>query len=314
MTIGAALNTPINNFRGPVPRPPDDAPSVCILDSGINRGHPMLGPAIGDTIAVPTSIGDGIDEHGHGTMVAGIALYGDVRKCIDRLDFNPQLFLLSARVTNQDNRFDDDRLITTQIRDAIETFYRSYRCRVYNISLGDDELVYRGGRPSPWAQVLDDLARELDVVIVVSAGNLRLARITGAEADAVRTEYPGYLLNADSRIIEPATAANVLTVGALAHTINAYAANQNPNDPAIRCIAAVDGPSPFTRCGPGVNGAIKPELCEYGGNLVWDGRGVTGGGRILSARSMGRCCHPRIEGTPSAFSLLTLDPALRPHV
>lgn len=41
---------------------------------------------------------------------------------------------------------------------------------------------------------------------------------------------------------------------------------------SIQPIAHIDCPSPFTRCGPGVNNAIKPEVCEYGGNALWWGR------------------------------------------
>lgn len=280
-TIGPLLNTSLDDFPSPVGSPPDDAPGICVIDSGINRGHPMLGPAIGDTISVPKSLGDALDEHGHGTKVAGIALYGDVRRCIDDLDFRPSLYLFGAKVTNAQNQFDDDRLIVTQMREAVEVFNSTYGCRVFNISLGDPALVYHGGKPSPWAQVLDDLARELDVVIVVSAGNLPILGLSGPEAESIRAKYPRYLLEPTARIIEPATSANVLTVGSIVHSEDSFYVERYPNDPAIRCIAKVDQPSPFTRCGPGVNDAIKPEVCEYGGNIVWDGRGVAGG-RILN--------------------------------
>lgn len=36
-------------------------------------------------------------------------------------------------------------------------------------------------------------------------------------------------------------------------------------------VAAVDGPSPFTRRGPGILGATKPDFVDYGGNLTFDG-------------------------------------------
>jgi len=45
-------------------------------------------------------------------------------------------------------------------------------CRIVNISLGDKTLTpYAGGRASPWSAEVDALARELDIVIIVSAGN-----------------------------------------------------------------------------------------------------------------------------------------------
>ena len=36
-------------------------------------------------------------------------------------------------------------------------------------------------------------------------------------------------------------------------------------------VAKLNHPSPFTRIGPGIKKEIKPELVEYGGNLVIDG-------------------------------------------
>lgn len=268
------INRTLDEFPNPVPSPPENAPGICVIDSGVNRGHPMLGPAIGDSKAFPNSFGDGLDRHGHGTMVSGIALYGDVEDCIKNLDFTPEVYLFVAQVTNDENKFDDDRLIINQMSDAITYFNREYGCRVFNISLGDPSLIYDGGKPSSWAYILDYLARELNLVIVVPTGNNNEPIQTINDEDAVnriRDEYPSYLLDENSRIIEPSTAANVITVGSVANSETIYRAEQYPNDPAIRPIAKIYQPSPFTRRGPGVNDAIKPEVCDYGGNLIWDG-------------------------------------------
>lgn len=271
LSVGHLLNTPIDDFHTPIPSPPDDAPSICIIDSGIGRGHPLLANAIGDTVAIPESLGDGLDNHGHGTQVAGIALYGDVKEHIENLDFRPDLYLFGAKVTNSENRFDDNKLIVNQMRDAIQYFHNNYSCRIFNLSLGDPHLIYQGGKPSAWAHILDSLARELNIVLVVSTGNLPILGTNGVDAEQLVSNYPNYLLSDSSRIIEPATGANVLTVGSLAKSNISDHMQRYPNDPAIRCIASVDQPSPFTRCGPGVNNAIKPELCEYGGNVTWEG-------------------------------------------
>lgn len=59
--------------------PPIDAPSVCHLDTGVNRGHPLLGLALAEEhlLAVdPTwRASDGHPQQ-HGTGMAGLALYG----------------------------------------------------------------------------------------------------------------------------------------------------------------------------------------------------------------------------------------------
>ena len=102
----------------------------------------MLAPAIGYTQGIPNHLGDGLDQHGHGTMVAGIALYGDVQACIEKRTFEPPFYLYGARVTNAQNTFDNEKLIVNQMREAIEYFHNEYGCRVFNISLGDLNLVY----------------------------------------------------------------------------------------------------------------------------------------------------------------------------
>ncbi|MEL7043185.1 MAG: S8 family peptidase [Pseudomonadota bacterium] len=59
--------------------PPNDAPTVCLLDTGVNRGHPLIEPALStnhlDTVVQPWGADD---HHGHGTGMAGVALHGDL--------------------------------------------------------------------------------------------------------------------------------------------------------------------------------------------------------------------------------------------
>ena len=153
LTVGELLGVGVEDLPT-VPEPEPNAPGVAILDSGISSGHPLLAPAVGEATTVPRSWDDAADVHGHGTMVAGLALYGDVEECIRARAFQPRLRLYSARVLNSDLGFDDERLITTQMRQAIEYFRESYGCRVFNASLGDPRLPYRGGKVSPWASIL----------------------------------------------------------------------------------------------------------------------------------------------------------------
>ena len=273
LTVGEIVNLTMADL-GEVADPPTDAPSVCVIDSGVNASHPLLAPAIGDTDVFPAALGSGDDVHGHGTMVAGIALYGRVESCIQRRSFTPALTVYSARVTNDRNEFDDDTLVLRQMRQAIERFAHD-GCRVFNISLGDRRRPYDDGKVSAWAAVLDQLARDLKVLIVVSAGNYE--HQPAASPSEVRTQYPSYLLNDEARVIEPATAAIALTVGSLAGAGTPYMSERFPDDPAYKRISGEDKPSPFTRTGPGPQGCVKPELCEFGGDVCFDGHH----GRVL---------------------------------
>jgi subtilisin family serine protease len=114
---------------------------------------------------------------------------------------------------------------------------------------------------------LDRLARELDLIIVVSAGNVGRTQLQKTYGDDIPYAYPDYLRDACNRIVDPAGAANVLTVGSVAH-VNGLAEG---NPISIQSLASKDEPSPFTRTGPGIRGALKPDLVDRGGNAVFDG-------------------------------------------
>jgi hypothetical protein len=245
--------------------PPDGAPSIGVIDSGVSA-HPLLEGVLAESFGVPASLGSA-DEWGHGTKVSGIAIYGDIRECIDENAFNAPVRLVSARVVNAQGCFDDTQKLPEQIRNAVNAL-ADRGCRVINMSLGDKSLIpYAGGRASAWASTLDTIASERDLVIVVSVGNAKAP--WGPQLDSILTSYPNYLTSPENRLIDPAIAANVITVGALAH---ANGLRDDPNDgPQVQPVADRNQPSPISRCGPGIGNAIKPDFCDYGGTLVFNG-------------------------------------------
>jgi len=266
IAINEYLQLSIKDFPK-IPAPPKDAPSVAVLDSGISEAHPLLKSAIGESVPFCSGVADGTDKNGHGTMVSGLALYGDINDCICAKLFSPSLRLFSAKVMNDKCEFDEEHLITTQMNDAISYFKKTYNCRIFNLSLGDKRLLYKGGKVTHWTSILDTISRNLDVIIVVSSGNLSYDSELHGEPEKHLRSYPKYLLDVNAKIIEPATGALVLSVGSLAHT------NDVPPGKTVhlRPFALQDQPSPFTRSGFGINNAIKPEVIEYGGNFAYDG-------------------------------------------
>lgn len=245
----------------PVPPPPMGAPLLAILDSGIAGGHPLIGPALGDAQGFLLPDKEAHDDAGHGTHVAGIALYGDVEECAQAKSFVPQLRILSGRIL--DYRAESDpRFIENILEEAVRYFHENYRCRVFNLSYGDLNKPYLGGRVRGLACTLDRLTREMDVLFVVPTGNLR-----GVPPEWLSNGYPDYLLREEARLIDPAPALNALTVGSIARWDRGFKALRWPGDLAELPVAQHDQPSPFSRCGCSVKGAIKPELVAYGGNL-----------------------------------------------
>lgn len=255
--------------------PRGDRAGVVVIDSGVAEAHPLLQDAIADAAAFPSrlaeggdGIGDGDTEHGHGTSVAGIAVFGDVAGCMRAGSFEPLVPMFAARVTTEGNEYDPDELVESQLREAVEYFTGQYpQAKVINISLGDGRYPYgQGDFQFRLAALIDELAyeyRDRELVFVVSAGNYNPLQSRGPEG--VRADYPMYLLEPPARVIDPATSAIAMTVGGISPgeaTIAAWQQSLTDRD-----VAAPQWPSPFTRAGPGIQGSIKPELVELAGTF-----------------------------------------------
>lgn len=252
----------------PVLEPAEGAPVIGVLDSGVND-HPLLNGLI-----VGRHLGEGIvdaaDVWGHGTSVAGTALFGDLRDAIPTGALEPVGRLAVAKVVGDNGRFPQRRTVPHVMDTAIRRLHADHGCRLFVLSLGDTNANLPQGRVGPWAATLDALARELDVLIVVSAGNRRQPRpFRSATSEELVTMYPNYLLEPENRLAEPAGAANVVTVGAVAGGTGLDARHEQ--DAHVRPITQAWGePSPFTRVGPGAGGVRKPDVVDLGGTAVFD--------------------------------------------
>jgi hypothetical protein len=62
-----------------------NAPAVGLLDTGVNHAHPLLAPVIADgdvqALKFPWG-GHDTHPHGHGTQMAGLAIYGDLTEIL----------------------------------------------------------------------------------------------------------------------------------------------------------------------------------------------------------------------------------------
>lgn len=259
------LNCDIDRLPEGIPSPTQQAARVCILDSGITTNHPLLAPAIAESADF---IGgeDGIDLNGHGTAVAGIVLYGDLEVCNSTNFWQPELWLFNGRILDQNAEFDSSSIERTLI-EAVTYFVEDHQCRIFNLSLGNSNSPYDSRHIRGIAYVLDKLARDLNVLFVVSAGNFSGSIDPDVPRQSWRDEYPEYLLAEESGIIDPAPALNVLTVGSLARHNATFDAQRYPEIEQL-APAAENQLSPFTRHGPTIKGAIKPELVATGGNLA----------------------------------------------
>lgn len=264
-----------------LPVPSDDDPLVCVVDSGVVSGHPFLANWVVEAYDFETGEGTPVDLNGHGTAVSGLVVYGSVAKCIETHSWRPKVRICSAKVLCNDDRnnpvFPDARRVEAITEEAIRYFARERQCRIFNLSLGTNDEVYADGRQFGWAEKLDEIARELDIVIVLSSGNRSDPLVPEgtptreAFQEAVRD---GLLTDKKQRLCNPATAALAVTVGAIASS-DALGREEGGGVQLRDAFAASpsSGPTPFTRVGPGYasrssSPAIKPEFVGHGGNYA----------------------------------------------
>ncbi|MDI6780852.1 MAG: S8 family peptidase [bacterium] len=261
--------------------PGENATGILVVDSGIVSNHPLLEKSVGGEENFQDEEEETYDTVGHGTAVSGCAVYGDIDHCIDNKSFASSNWLFSAKVmfAEEDQEgniiqstFDPEKLLEHQLDDAIRSFLdnNEYKIKVVNISFGNAAEIWQKttDRQFPLASLIDDIAFDYpEVVFIVSAGNQNPRKYFENLADII-DNYPNFLIdNPDFKIINPATSALSLTVGSIAPSVRIFDDGHTAED-IWKPIAKENEPSPFTRTGGGLNGMVKPELVEYGGNLI----------------------------------------------
>lgn len=202
------------DLAGRIEPPVQDAPAVCILDSGTTLLHPLIQLAIdpADQQAWdPTwTVEDiGVQWHGHGTQMSGISLYDDLTPLlagIGTLALTHKLESVKILPDHGANSPDLYGFITATAISRAE-IQAPERRRAYCLAVTSDGPDWRG-RPSSWSAKLDDLAYgegEDRRLILVSAGNIGSYYLANEYLDQ----------NDTASIENPAQSWNALTVGAI---------------------------------------------------------------------------------------------------
>jgi hypothetical protein len=251
--------------------PNEDAPKVCIIDSGIQEEHPLLKNAIDYNNSkswIPSEINltaDMVSNGGHGTRVAGAVLYPRTipRKGI----YKAVCWLQNARILDKDCRLSDKLYRPELLEGIVGYYYNQTATRIFNHSIAGDSPC-RTRYMSHWAFTIDRLSYEKDILLIVVADNIPLVSYRTSPRLSVRhhllagREYPDYLTENSCRIANPSQSFQALTVGSI---------NSNSfRDLSWSSLGEKDEPSPFSCSGLGIWDTIKPEVVEYGGDILKD--------------------------------------------
>jgi Subtilase family len=245
-----------------------NAPFVCLLDTGVNRGHPLLEAslAVADQHTVTPAWGVN-DSHGHGTQLAGVALFGDLTEALAGDGPLPiPLRLESVKLLEKpgDNENEPYGAITQESVARVE-IQAPDRLRVFNLAVTATDTRDRG-RPSSWSAELDSLAFDAASdgarprLFVVASGNCKDEQAWLTHPTHLQTES----------IHDPAQSWNALTVGACTdkvHINEVDAAHYQP-------IASAGSLSPYTSTSVTwvrKGAPWKPDVVFEGGNVGRDG-------------------------------------------
>lgn len=243
-------------------------PYVCLLDTGINRGHPLLASALAEDDLHTVEPAWGTDDMvGHGTQMAGLALVGNLTELLvgqGRVEINHRLE--SVKLLPQDGATGTDPnhhgYLTVEAVARPEITAPS-RQRIFGMTITARDNRDRG-QPSAWSSALDSLASDDDGdgahprLLVVSAGNI--------DDSNAWSEYPGS--NDTDGVHDPAQAWNVLTVGGWTDLVRIT----EPDASSFSPIAPKGGLSPFSTTSliweP--HWPLKPDVVFEGGNAAKD--------------------------------------------
>ncbi|MCA8971747.1 MAG: S8 family peptidase, partial [Planctomycetes bacterium] len=268
-------------------RPDGRAPAVCVLDTGVTRGHPLLEGALAeeDCTSVdpnwgPHDDGGGPTMMGHGTEMAGLALYGNLTPVLEgsepvRLRHRLEsVKILPPRGTNPPELYG---AITAEAASRAEV-QAPQRTRCFSMAVTAEDTRDRG-QPTSWSAAIDALAagRALDPssrglvyldergesprrLFLVSAGNV------GGELEV------GHLERSDTEPVhDPAQAWNALTVGGYTDLTTIKDTSWEGWEP----VAATGDLSPWSTTSVVFHKdwPIKPDVVFEAGNAVRNGSG-----------------------------------------
>lgn len=194
--------------------------SICILDTGINDGHPLLAPVIDHNVVLSNNEAETpSDRANHGTMLAGLALYGNLKDKLASDDSIVAAHVIESVKIFDGRRQNDPELYGDIAKQAIDRSYiaKPKRNRIFcsGVTASDDEVT--DGLPTSWSAALDEAISHADEpdsdheLVLIAAGNISNTMLAG-------TVYPD--ANEIRSVRSPGQSWNAITVGAYSENVH----------------------------------------------------------------------------------------------
>jgi hypothetical protein len=244
--------------------PSDDAPALCLLDTGVNNEHPLLIVGLDSADMTSYNAAWGVADHdGHGTEMAGLGLHGELTElltAVGNVELRHRLEsvkILPPEGANEPNLYGQ---ITAECTARAEVM-APQRERVFCLTVTTTEFRDRG-QPSSWSAAIDQIASGAQEeepnpkrLLFISAGNTEYDR---------RVFYPDS--NSTDGIHDPAQAWNALTVGAYTDKVSL----DPERDPESVPLAPRGGLCPASTTSMEWDGQwpLKPDIVLEGGNMA----------------------------------------------
>lgn len=262
-----------------------DVPTVCHLDTGVLRTHTLLGGSLAPNDHHSIFGGSGTDVHpsGHGTSMAGLALFGNIESLLTaRTSVALRHRLESVRMwPGPGDQLIDPIDYGTATVEAVShpEVTRPDRHRTFCLTLSTDPD--KPGEPTLWSASVDALAvgtdivrrgNELQLLSTPDPASGRLIVVAAGNVPDYATDH--HTNSENSPIQDPAQAWNALTVGAYTELTDAPS---HPQYSGWNVLAESGDISPHTTTSLYFNMTrwpIKPDICMEGGNVLTDGAGT----------------------------------------
>ncbi|MGW0159277.1 S8 family peptidase [Mycobacterium sp. NPDC003323] len=259
----------------------ENAPAVCHLDTGVLRSHVLLAESLApsDLHTIIGVSGNDMDRRGHGTSMAGLALFGDLDAAFqngDRVVLRHRLESVRMKPGPGEGMLDPLDYGSATVQAVALPEVANGRRRVFALTLST--TADNPGEPTLWSAAVDALAvgtdsdREGDQFQLISAPDPEASRLIVVAAGNVDFYAENHLDNSDLAAIEdPAQAWNALTVGAYTDLVGVP---QHPQYSGWMPLADPGELSPHSRTSMMFShrrAPIKPDICMEGGNVLADG-------------------------------------------